>query len=69
MFHLLLAIYFWWERDEVVLKSGSSYSISIYSLKTEQQMNWSNAHIGIKKFLTLLRRAGAMKSPEGAGWL
>ena|GEM_PF-3925544 len=51
------------------LKSGSSYSISIYSLKTEQQMNWSNAYIGIKKSLTLLRRAGAKKSPEGAGGL
>ena len=51
------------------LKSGSSYSISIYSLKTEQQMNWSNAYIGIKKSFTLLRRAGAKKSPEGAGGL
>ena len=70
MFHLLLAIYFWWGRDEVVFfKSGSSYSISIYSLKTEQQMNWNNAHISIKKSLTFLCRAFAKKSPEGAGGL
>ena len=41
---------------KLFLKSGSSYSISIYSLKTEQQMNWSNAHISIKKisYFTML---------------